>query len=188
MKSVKSVDFIFLSTNDTNCTKFFFLSPDEPDEPEGWRKCNVWFIWFHLVIKFKKKGRLYHNGYPQTIQNEKRILLFSTIAFPCLFSMLCVILVVTPLAQCFQVIIRAVFWRMVEVGNRQHNICVLTSLWVVAISVIFHPTELAAVICSFQNPFSYLLPILWIARFVFWFNGHYPPPSSLPPSYHALRP
>ena len=104
------------------------------------------------------------------------------IAFPCLFSMLCVILVMTPLAQRFQVIIRAVFWCMVEVGNRQHNICVLTCLRVMAVSVIFNTAELATVICSFQNPFSYLLPTLWIARLVFWLNGHYLPPSSLPPS------
>ena len=46
----------------------------------------------------------------------------------------------------------------------------------------FHPTELATIICPFQNPFSYLFPILWIARFVFWLNGHYLPPFSLPPS------
>ena len=88
----------------------------------------------------------------------------------------------TPLAQCFQIILQAIFGSVVEVGNRKHDVCVLTCLRVVSVSVIFYPTELASVICSFQNPFSYLLPILRIARFVFGFNGHFQPPSSLPPS------
>ena len=27
---------IIVPTDSTNCTKLFFLSPDEPDEPDGW--------------------------------------------------------------------------------------------------------------------------------------------------------
>ena len=51
--SFVSFDDFLLSSNDTNCTNFFFLSPDEPDEPDGWR--NDYLVNpVCLVIKFKK--------------------------------------------------------------------------------------------------------------------------------------
>ena len=70
---------------------------------------------------------------------------FGTIAFSCLFSMLCVILIVTPLAQGSQIIVRAVFGSVVEVCNRKHDVCVLPCLRIIAVCVVFHSAELAAV-------------------------------------------
>ena len=69
VKSVKSVDFTFLSTNDTNCTKFFFLSPDEPDEPDGWR--NDYLVGLVYLVINSKKGRRYHNGCPSKTTKKK---------------------------------------------------------------------------------------------------------------------
>ena len=39
-------------SNDTNCTKLFFLSPDEPDEPDDWRNDYLVNL-VNLVIIFQ---------------------------------------------------------------------------------------------------------------------------------------
>ena len=86
--------------------------------------------------------------------------------------MLSVILIMATLTQCPQIIVRAIFWSVVKVSNRQYDVCLLPRLRVVSVCVVLHTAELATVICSFQNPFPYLFPILWVARFVFWLNWH----------------
>lgn len=77
--------------------------------------------------------------------------------------MFCIILVVTPLTQGSQIIVRAVFGGVVEVCYRQDDVCVLPCLRIIAVSMIFDSAELAAVFRSLQNPFPYLLPVLRVS-------------------------
>ena len=95
--------------------------------------------------------------------------------------MLSVILIMATLTQCPQIIVRTVFGSVVKVSNRKNYVCILSRLLVVSVCVVLHTAELATVICSLEYSLTYLLPILGVARFVFWLNWHYPPPSSLPP-------
>lgn len=86
--------------------------------------------------------------------------------------MLSVILIMATLTQCPQIIVRAVFWSVVKVSNRQHNVCLLPRLRVVSVCVVLHTAELATVICSLEYSLTYLLPVIGVARFVFRFNWH----------------
>lgn len=99
-------------------------------------------------------------------------LICGIIAFSCFFSMLRIVLVMTPLTQCSKIIIRTIFGSMIKVRNRQNDISVLSCLGVVAVCVIFHSAELATVVRSFEYSRSYFLPILWIASFIFGLNWH----------------
>lgn len=97
--------------------------------------------------------------------------------------MLSIVLIMAPLTEGSQVRQVTMFWNVVEVCNRQHDVCVLTCIRIVAVGMIFNPTELATVICSLEYSLTYLLPIIWVARFVFRFNGHFQPPFFSPPTY-----
>ena len=86
--------------------------------------------------------------------------------------MLSVIPIMATLTQCPKIIVRAVFWSVVKVSNRQHDVCLLPSLRVVSVCVVLHTAELATVICSLEYSLTYLLPVLGVAIFVFRFNWH----------------
>lgn len=98
---------------------------------------------------------------------------FGTIAFSCLFSVLCIISVVTPLTQGSQIIVRAVFGSVVEVCYRQDDVCVLLCLRIMAVCVVFHSTELAAVVRTLQYPFPYLFPVLRVSGLVLRLYRHF---------------
>ena len=92
---------------------------------------------------------------------------------PCLFSVLCIISVVTPLTQGSQIIVRAVFGGVVEVCYRQDDICVLARLRIIAVCVVLHSAELAAVLCSLQYPFPYLFPVIRVSWLVLRLYRHF---------------
>ena len=86
--------------------------------------------------------------------------------------MLGIVAVMTLLAQSTKILWVTILWLMIEVGYRQDYVCVLSRLRIVAEGVVLNTAELAAVDSPLQYPFSYLLPVLRVARFVFGFNGH----------------
>ena len=87
-------------------------------------------------------------------------------------SRLCIILVMTSLAQCFEIFIRAIFYDLVHVCDGQHNIYVLACLGIETVCVVLNSTELAPVIGSLQYSCPYVLPVFRVAILVFGFNRH----------------
>ena len=62
---------------------------------------------------------------------------------------------------------------MVKVRNCKYYISILTRFRIVSVGMIFHPTKLTSVICSFQNIISNLYPIFRVTRFVLGFDRHF---------------
>ena len=97
-------------------------------------------------------------------------------------SRFCVILIMTSLAQSFEVFIRAIFYDLVHVRDCQHNICFLACLGVETVCMVLNTTKLAPVVGSLQYLRPYILPVLRVSSLVFGFNRHVCQTSTNSPS------
>ena len=97
-------------------------------------------------------------------------------------SRLCIILIVTSLAQSFEVFVRAIFYDLVHVRYRQHNICLLACLGIETVCMVLNTTKLAPVIGSLQYSRPYILPVFRVASLIFGFYRHVCQTSTNSPS------
>ena len=87
-------------------------------------------------------------------------------------SRLCIILIMTSLTQCFEILIRAIFYDLVHVRDGQHNICFLACLGVETVCMVLNSTKLASVVGSSEYSRPYILPVLRVASFILGFYRH----------------